>query len=520
MRTGVVSGFSRTGVVSGFSRTVFGLVTLLVGIAGAEAATCESVSSLKLQDATVTLAQPVAAGAFTPPAGGRGGNQQAFSTLPAFCRVAATLRPTPDSDIKIEVWLPASGWNGRFQAVGNGGWNGNIDTNALAAGVRRGYATASTDTGHTGGGGPWMQNAEKLVDYGYRAVHEMAVKAKAIIDAYYDAPLQFSYFNGCSAGGRQGLKAAQTVPDDFDGIVAGAPALNATGRAAFSMWVAQNVHEDEASFIPPAKFPAIHDAVLRACDALDGVTDRVIEDPKACTFDPQVMACTAGDSATCLTAPQVEAARRMYQPLVNPRTGQTIFPGLAYGSELGWATFGGARPFGIGAQMYQHMVFKDPSWDYKTLNFDSHMSLVDQIENGTINAMETNLEPFFASGGKLLQYHGYADPQISALSSVEYYDRVLAAMGGPASVAPSYRLFMVPGMNHCGGGDGTATFDMLAALEQWVEKGVAPDRIAASRVRDGKTDRTRPLCPYPMVATYTGSGSTDEAANFVCRSRQ
>jgi feruloyl esterase len=498
--------------------TLFWCVALLSGATLAEAATCESLSSLKLPDATITLAQPVAAGAFAPPSTGRGGNAQAFSDLPAFCRVAATLRPTPDSDIRIEVWLPAANWNGKFQAVGNGGWNGNIDTNALAAGVRRGYAAASTDTGHQGGGGPWMQNKEKLIDYGYRAVHEMAAKARTIIDAFYDAPLRFSYFTGCSAGGRQGLMAAQRFPDDFDGIVAGAPALNATGRAAFSMAVAQNVHKDEASYIPPAKYPAIHGAVLKACDALDGVTDGVVENPRACTFDPQVLACKAGDEASCLTPPQVEAARKMYQPLKNARTGQTIFPGLTYGSELGWATFGGAQPFAIGAQMYQHMVFKDPAWDYRTLNFDTHMALVDSIENGVINAMNPDLKPFFASGGKLIQYHGYADPQISALSSVDYYERVLSTMGAGA-VTPSYRLFMVPGMNHCGGGDGTTTFDMLAALEQWVEHGRPPDQIPASRVRDGKVDRTRPLCPFPMVATYTGSGSTDDAANFVCRSR-
>ena len=286
-----------------------------------------------------------AAAAFAPPAGrgGRGGGN-AFADLPAFCRVAATLRPTTESDIKIEVWLPMSGWNGKFQAIGNGGWNGNIDTNGLAGGVRRGYATASTDTGHEGGGGPWMQNLEKLVDYGHRAVHEMTVAGKAMVNAFYEQPARFAYFNGCSAGGRQGLVAAQRYPDDFDGIVAGAPALNATGRAAFSMWIAQHVHESEASFIPASKFPAIHEAVLQACDARDGVTDRSIENPQACTFDPQVLACTGGDSDSCLTPAQVETARVMYQPLVNPRTKEQIFPGLSYGSELGWGTFAGKNP--------------------------------------------------------------------------------------------------------------------------------------------------------------------------------
>jgi feruloyl esterase len=499
---------------TGAARVLVAAVLIAASAASAHAATCESLSSLKLPDTTITAAETVAAGAFKPPAGGRGGNAQAFADVPAFCRVAATVRPTPESDIRIEVWLPASGWNGKFQAVGNGGWNGNIDSNALANGVRRGYATASTDTGHQGGGGPWMQNQEKLIDYGHRAVHEMAAKAKAIVNAFYDAPPKFSYFNGCSAGGRQALKAAQRYPDDFDGVVAGAPALNATGRAAFSMYVAQTVHEDESTFIPQAKFQAIHDAVLQACDGLDGVTDRVVENPKACTFDPQVLACKAGDEPTCLTPPQVQAARKMYQPLVNPRSKQTIFPGLSYGSELGWTTFGGKQPFGIGAQMYQHMVFKDPAWDYKTLNFDEHAALVDKIENGVINATDTNLKPFFASGGKIIQYHGWSDPQISAGSSVEYYERVLAALGSSAVMA-NHRLFMVPGMNHCGGGPGTTTFDMLAALEQWVETGVAPDRIVASRTMP---DRTRPLCPYPQVATYTGKGSTDDAANFVCRS--
>jgi feruloyl esterase len=498
-------------------------VLLALAAPQAAAATCESLMSLKLPNATITMAQPVAAGAFTAP-GGRGGaatNVQGpgpFADLPAFCRVAATLTPSPESDIRMELWLPASGWNGKFQAVGNGGWNGNIDINALAAGLRRGYATASTDTGHQGGGGPWMQNREKLVDYGHRAVHEMTAKSKAIVNEFYGAAPRFSYFNGCSAGGRQGLVAAQRYPDDFDGIVAGAPALNATGRAAFAVWIAQQVHKDEASFVPAAKFPAIHEAVLQACDALDGAVDRLVSDPKSCKFDPQVMACKAGeDSPSCLTPAQVASVGVMYQPLLNPRTKEQIFPGLAYGSELGWNTFAGQQPFGIATQMFQFMVFNDPQWDYKTLNFDSHMALVAKAEAGLINAQSTDLKRFFASGGRLIQYHGWSDPQIPAASSTEYYDRVLRAMGGVRGVAGNYRLFMVPGMAHCGGGTGTSSFDMLAALEQWVENGKAPDSIPAARLVNGKPDRTRPLCPYPQMATYRGTGSVDDAANFVCK---
>ena len=473
--------------------------TIVPASAGA-AQSCESLASLSLPNTMITQAQSVAAG-----------------DLPASCRVSATLTPSSDSNIKIEVWLPASGWNGKFEAVGNGGWNGTIDRNALAAGVRRGYATASTDTGHEGGGGPWMQHPEKLIDFGYRAVHEMTVAGKAIAAAYYGSGARLSYFTGCSAGGRQGLKAAQRFPQDFDGIVAGAPALNTTGRAAFSMWVAQNQHTDAASFIPASKYPAIHDAVLQACDALDGVKDRVIENPRQCRFDPAVLTCKAGDDATCLTPAQVESARQMYTPVVNSQTKKVIFPGLEYGSEMGWSTFGGPQPFGIGLQMYQHMVFKDPNWDYKTLNFDRDMALVDTIEQGTINAMDPNLKPFVARGGRLIQYHGWADQQIPSGSSVDYYQSVLQTMGGPSQVQDNYRLFMVPGMGHCGGGDGTTNFDMLAALEQWVEQAKAPDRITASHGTNGQSDRTRPLCPFPQVASYKGSGSTDEAANFMCR---
>jgi len=481
------------------------------------AAPCENLGDLKLPDTTITLAQSVPAGGFAPAGGaGRGGGNQ-FGDLPAFCRIAATLKPSSDSNIKIEVWMPASNWNGKFEAVGNGGWNGNIDNNALATGLRRGYATAATDTGHEGGGGPWMQNQEKLIDFGYRAVHEMTVKAKALIKAYYNNEAKLSYWNGCSAGGRQGLKASQKYPNDFDGIVAGAPALNSTGRAAFSVWIAQNMHKEEASYIPPAKYGPIHDAVLQACDAIDGVKDRVIENPRQCKFDPKVLQCSAGDSANCLTSPQVLSAQTMYKPVVNSKTQKSIFPGLEPGSEMGWATFGGPQAFGIGTQMYQFMVFNDPNWDYKKLNFDTDMATVDKIENGVVNAMDPNLKPFFARGGKMIQYHGWADQQIPSGSSVEYYQSVLDTMGGIGKVKDNYRLFMVPGMGHCGGGDGPSSFDMLAALEQWVEKGKAPDSIPAAHLTNGQPDRTRILCPYPQVATYKGSGSTDDAANFACK---
>jgi feruloyl esterase len=511
-------GFSMNKLIRRASLVAF---FIAASAAPALSATCAELSSaLKLPNVTVTMAQDVAAGAFTAPAarggGGRGGGPN-YSDLPAFCRVAATLKPTPESDIKMEIWLPATGWNGKFQMTGNGGWNGNVDINAIAAGLRRGYATASTDTGHEGGGGPWMANREKWIDYGHRAVHETTVVSKALVNAFYGNAPRFSYFTGCSAGGRQALKAAQMYPADFDGIVAGAPAASVTGRAAFATWIAQQNLKTPESFIPPAKYPAINNAVLDACDALDGATDRLIENPRACKFDPQVLACKAGDADTCLTAAQVETARVMYQPLVNPRTRAKINNQLEYGSELGWATFGGQQPFGVATQMYQNMVFKNPAWDYKTLNFDADWAATEKAEGGIINALDPNLKPFISRGGKLIQYHGWSDPQIPTGSSVDYYESVVKAMGGRNAIHGGYRMFMVPGMAHCGGGTGTSTFDMLAALENWVEKKTAPDAIPASRVANGQTNRTRPLCPYPQVASYKGSGSMDDAANFSCK---
>jgi feruloyl esterase len=496
------------------------LFLLVFNFAPAYAASCESLASLSLPNATVTAAESVAAGAFAPPAGrgGRGGAAaNPFADLPAFCRVAVTAKPTADSDIKIEIWLPANNWNGKFEAVGNGGWNGNIDQNALATGLRRGYATASTDTGHEGGGGPWMQNQQKLIDFGYRAVHEMSEKGKALVSNFYGNAARLSYFVGCSAGGRQALKAAQKYPQDFDGIVAGAPALNTTGRASYSIWVAQNDHKTAESYLPADKFGLVHDAVVEACDALDGVKDRVLENPRQCKFDPKVLQCPASGGGNCLTPAQVETTRMMYQPLVNSQSKKKIFPGLEMGSETGWNTFGGQQPFGIGVQMFQFMVFNDPKWDYKTLNFDADMARVDKIEAGNINAMDPNLSAFFARGGKLIHYHGWADPQIPSGSSVDYYQSVLDTNGGFNKVKENYRMFMVPGMGHCGGGDGPANFDMLAQLEQWVEQKKAPDSIPASHLTNGKPDRTRILCPYPQVATFKGSGDPNDAANFACK---
>lgn len=497
------------------------LAILAVAALPVAGASCDSLTKLTIPHVTITSAEAVAAGAFAPPAAGKGGRGKGganpYADLPAFCRVLAVSRPTSDSEINIEVWLPAgAAWNGKLEANGNGGWNGNISAATLAEGLRRGYATTMTDTGHQGGSASFaLGHPEKVIDFAHRSIHEMAVVAKAAVQAYYESPARYSYFNGCSAGGRQGLKAAQMYPGDFDGIVAGSPGLMWTGRAAQAIWIAQASNAEPGSLIPREKFELIHQAALAACDDLDGVKDGVMEDPTKCTWDPGKIQCQGVDAPNCLTALQVATARKIYSDVTNPRTGKVYFPGHERGSELGWSTMAGPNPFAPGLDLFKYVVFQDENWDYKKLNWDSDMERTLEV-SGLMNAMDPNLKPFFDRGGRLIQYHGWNDPQISPRSSTMYFDSVVKATGGLAQVQENYRLFMVPGMAHCGGGEGTSSFDMLTALENWVEKGQAPARVEAARVANGQTNRTRPLCPYPQVAKYKGTGSIDESANFSC----
>ena len=477
----------------------------------AAANSCESVASIALRNATITTATTIEAGAFPAPPG-RGPNAGAvYKTLPAFCRIAATLKPSSDSEINIEVWMPAMGWNGKLQSVGNGAWAGTISYPALATALAAGYAAASTDTGHEGNNPNFIpDHPEKVVDFAYGAVHEMTAKSKAILAAYYGDGPQYSYWNGCSTGGRQAMAEAQRFPTDYDGIIAGAPANYPTKLQGSQVWTSAMTHKNEAGYIPPAKYAAIHKAALDQCDALDGVKDGVIEDPTRCKFDPRVIECKGEDGPSCLTAPQVELARKIY-------AGPGFFPGLEPGSEMGWATLSGPKPMDLAVETYKYLVFQDPKWDYLTFNPETDVARAEKSVSTLMNSVDPNLKPLFAHGSKLLQYHGWADPGIPPGSSVNYYKSVLEAMGGKAKVNDSYRLFMVPGMGHCGGGDGTSTFDMVSALDQWVVEGKAPDQIVASKVVSGAVVRTRPLCPYPQVATYKGSGSTDDAANFSCK---
>jgi feruloyl esterase len=494
-----------------------GLIAALMSAPLLSAATCESLASLKLPDTTITAAQVVAAGEFSPPnaqgAKGKGG-LNVYKDLPEFCRVSATLKPSADSDIKVEFWLPTSGWNRKLQVVGNGGWAGVISYSAMAEALRAHYASASTDTGHVGGSGSFaLGHQEKLIDFGWRSEHEMTVKAKAVAQAFYGSAPRLAYWNGCSTGGRQGLKEAQKFPDDYDGIIAGAPA----NRTALSLWIAFATLKDPASYIPPAKYPVIHQAVLAACDALDGVKDGLIENPTKCKFDPKDLLCKGADGPSCLTAPQVEAARKIYSPATNPRTGQELFPSLVPGTELGWGVqAAGPDPSANIFDHFKYVVFKDPNWDWKTFDFDTGIARAAQPENEVMNATDPNLKPFFSHNGKLLIYHGWSDTNVATLNTIKYYNSVVDTTGGP-KVFDNVRLFLEPGMGHCGGGEGPNVFDKVGALEQWVEQGKAPDKIIASHSTAGKVDRTRPLCPYPQVAKYSGSGSIDDAANFSCQ---
>ncbi len=446
-----------------------------------------------------------------------------LSSLPAFCRVTGEIRPTKDSNIKFEVWMPASGWNHKLMGIGNGGWSGNIWYGDMSDALQRGYATASTDTGHEGSpvdASFALGHPEKLIDFGYRAFHETTVKAKAILSAYYgDAP-KHSYWNGCSTGGKQGLTEAQRYPRDYDGIIAGAPANFWTHLMFSGIWIGEATHENSVSYLSKEKYSVLHKAVIEACDSLDGVKDGVLENPKKCHFDPAVLQCKEADGPHCLTAVQVGAAKKIYSGPKNPRTGEQIFPGLEPGSENVWDFFAEGSEPPIVASHFKYLVFREPKWDYRTLNFDGDLALADKLDKGVLNAIDPNLREFFAQGGKLLLYHGWNDGAIAPQSTINYYNSVVAAMGGSSKVTNSIRLFMAPGVNHCDGGDGPFDFDSIVVLEQWVEKGKVPDRIVAAHFPRGaqpaKPDRTRPLCPYPQVAKYTGSGSTDDASNFVC----
>ena len=508
------------------------------------AAPCESMPQLQLADTKITSAQVVGAGEFVQPSGPVSPVAAAeYKKLPAFCRVEGLISPTPDSKIEFEVWMPMSGWNGRYLGVGNGGLAGSINYTAgpvsnapgMAQALAGGYATSSTDTGHKASAlsADWaVGHPEKVIDYGYRAVHLTAVDAKKIIGVFYDASgneALKSYFSSCSNGGRQALMEAQRYPSDYIGIIAGDPAWYATHLAAAQIWNTQAILSKPESYIPAKKLPAIEAAVLEKCDALDGVKDGVIDDPRKCHFDPAALLCKGAESDTCLTRPQVEAMKKIYAGPASS-TGTQIFPGLFGGAETGPGGWGswiiGSEPgksniyaFGVGA--LAKMVYQ-PGWDYRSFNFDRDVAVLDDKLGPVRNATDPDLGKFKDQGGKLILYHGWNDPDISPLSTTNYYENVAGKMG-QKSAEEFLRVYLVPGMQHCGGGPGATVFggNLQLALERWVEGGTAPAEVIATKLKtatkpeDGAA-RTRPICPYPQTARYKGAGSTDDAANFAC----
>ena len=510
-------------------------------------ASCAALTTLNLPNTKIIHAEQVEAGKLTPPRKPYDpAEARIYPSLPAFCRVVAQVAPTPDSDIKIEVWMPASGWNGKFRGQGNGGFAGEIDYGGLALAVSLGYASAGTDTGHAAfaGDASWaLGHPEKVIDYGYRGIHEMTLQSRAIVQAYYSNAPRRSYFAACSDGGREALMEAQRYPADYDGILAGAPANNWTNLLTTAVHNVQALILDPASYIPASKLPAISSAVLAACDASDGVKDGILNDPRQCHFDPAVMLCKASDSDQCLTAPQVTALKALYAGAYDS-AGKQVFPGYLPGSETGgngwglWIT--GPAPgkslmfvFGIG--YFSNMVYEKSDWDYKTFNVDDGLRAAVEKTASALNATNPDLRPFGQRGGKLILYHGWNDPAISALSTVDYYNQMTAATG-QKNAQSFVRLFMAPGVQHCAGGPGPDSFgqggwepgmgpddpqhDLYLALEQWVEKDTAPEQVIATKYpREGSASQqkmTRPLCAYPQQAKYKGSGDTSDAANFVC----
>jgi len=483
---------------------------------------CANLAALTIPNITIRAATLVAAGPFAPP-----GAQNSI-TLPAFCRVEATARPSSDSDIKFEVWIPpVDAWNGKFQGVGNGGYQGSISYTAMAAALRKGYATASTDTGHTGDDMKFGQgHPEKVIDYGYRAIHVMTDTAKLIVRNATGKFADKSYFVGCSAGGHQAMSEAQRFPDDYDGIIAGDPAHNRIRQTFGFMWSWAATHTaDGKPILTQQKLSLVSKAVVDACDAVDGLKDGLIDDPRKCHFDPAKLICpstSAADDATCLTRAQADALKKVYDGARNPRTGEQIFTGWPRGSEgfgetagQGWRQYltDPAEPSRVG--LFRYFLFHDPNWDWRTLDYDRDLAYAEQ-RLAMLPAVERDLTPFKKHGNKLIVYTGWADPVVPPQDTASYYEAVAKTMGGYDKTRDFFRFFAAPGMGHCAGGPGPNQFEALAALEQWVEKGIAPDKLIASHTSNGKVDRTRPLCPYPQVARWKGTGSIDEAANFSC----
>ncbi len=478
---------------------------------------CASLQGLELLGATITVSEIVWPGWDTPHYDFQSETEQVPVNV-TFCRVAGVIEPS----VHFEVWLPLATndhpWNGRLVGVGNSGLAGSIRYSQMLSSLKIGYAVAGTDTGHQASptDGTWMLDRPDLLDdFSYRAIHEMTVKAKTIIQAYYgDAP-RYSYFTGCSGGGQEGLMEAQRYPADYDGIVAGAPANFRTHSWPGEVWVSYVTHRSPDNAIPEEKLPLINQAALAACDANDGLADGVIGDPLNCRFDPASLLCKNADGMNCLTAGEVDSLNLIYDGLRDPTTGEQFWPGLEPGSELDWIGWGGLLPDPPSNTLayFQYLLFaNDPGWDWTSFDFTDPqdfeiLTKADALYGPILNANDPELSAYRELGGKLLMYHGWLDQQIAPRNSVNYYNNVVAYMG-EANTREFLRLYMIPGMMHCVGSRGPYLFDTLQAMVNWVERGRVPETMMSP-------GKTRPLCAHPKVAVYVG-GDTPDAGSFVC----
>ncbi len=456
------------------------------------------------------------------------------------CEVNVVVTPTADSQIRFALWLPPpQTWNGKYLQKGSGGWGGEVYTYALATPLARGYATAVTDDGHASDGTAHFTvgHPDKLVDFGYRAIHETSRLARSIIMAYYGAAEKRAYFVGCSDGGREALMQAQRYPEDFDGIVAGAPAAAWNDLMAGFVWNERAMSSaDGKPALPVATLDLLQAAALRTCDAMDGLRDGLIDDPRRCRFDPETLLCKAADNDRCLTRAQVDAVKKVYAGPADPVTGTRIHPGLEVGMEAdpsGWRTWVlGGDQAKFGNSHFADVVYQGAPWNWRS--GDLHRDLVlARLRASVLDATNPDLRAFRAHGGKLLLFHGWGDAALPPRGTIAYVEdvrRFMATHGGQGDIDGFVRLFMVPGMGHCWGGPGATSFgneevpapdlvqdadhDIVMALDRWVEKGKAPTRIVATRT--GDVPMTRPLCAYPAVARYDGKGSSDDATNFSC----
>jgi len=516
-----------------------------LGMTTAHVVACDSASlaSLPLEHARVTSATRIAAGASAIP-----GTQLSTAPLPAFCRVRGEASSGPGSEIRFELWFPeGSAWNAKLLVTGNGGYSPMLAYGDMAMALRRGYAVLGGDTGHQSDNPDDLTfvvgHRERMLDWGTRSIHAITGPGKSIAAALGAKPVRRAYFFGCSTGGHQGVAELEAYPDDFDGVIAGAPGNNRVRLNAGFLWQyrANHVaHDDSTPILTPASLALVGRAVVAACDANDGVRDGVIDDPRDCTWTPDTLKCADGASATCLSPAQIAALKMMYAGAKNPRTGAPIYPGWPKGSEApvvgpdgtvlgGWNRYWGTNA-PARADFWRYWVFEDPSWNWWSFDFDRDLAVADAKAGSAIDHTSADLGAFRRRGGKAILYQGWADPVVSAYDAIAYYERVRAAQGSQSATDGFLRLFMVPGMAHCARGAGASNFgnqggeapvcdaehDLIEALDAWVERGAAPDRIIASRVENGAVTRTRPLCPYPRRARYAGRGNPDDAASFAC----